>query len=518
MDRQIEMDRQREIRKNQQIKKKMKMKRDKRKEKRKERKENNQPLYMDLSCNFIRKNYEDVYNKNITNLYSLSIYTLLVNKYDIDIITLKYQHDTNNTNNDYKYNPDICAIFNRLLISINNINDYDVYKLANVKYTFYNNLINDKMFLLNKTSSNTITNIFNECQTFYFNLIQLKKKIVYKLSKKYDIDEDLRSNKLKDIKKENLIELIDNKTIYKFRISDMVNIVENSLCSCEYEMLHNPLPPKNPFTNTPFTKSFFINLYFKVKHSNLKIPTLFHNFFLCYFDLKIFEIENDVLIREQVIARYLKNLTQEEYYDNIMKMLKIVKRQYKLDIILNIDQLCPKNMVVDALKNYYHCFLYSEHSVNRYKNGIFTRIFKKSISAFNRYNKIFGRLVYYSHHCNNPKFISHYLEYKNVNKYLKEQEALDCYEPDTVTDNEINANRTGYIRNNISIFNPRHRINEILNNHLNIIEDNIHNDDNSLSSSSSSTVIEEIDNNDNDIPLYPTSSDEEKDDDDMDVH
>jgi hypothetical protein len=231
--------------------------------------------------------------------------------------------------------------------------------------------------------------------------------------------------------------------------------------------------------------------------------------------LKIFEIENDVLIREHVIARYLKNLTEEEYYDNIMKMLKIVKRQHRLNIVLNIDQLCPKNIVVDALKNYYHCFLYSEHSVNRYKNGIFTRIFKKSISAFNHYNKIFGRLVYYSHHNNDPKFITHYLEYRNVNKYLKEQEALDCYEPDTIIDNPAFSNELN-IRNDLSIFNPRNRINEIINNNPNIIED-IHNDDNSLSSSSSSTVIEDIDNNDNELPIYPTSSDDDKDD-DMDVH
>ncbi len=170
MDRQIELDGQRKRRKLQQIKQQQKKKR-KRKNERDKRK-NNKPLYMDLNFNFIRENDETVYNKYITNLYGLSIYTLLVNKYDINIITLKYQRDTN----DYKYNPDICVIFNRLLISINNINDFDEYKLVNVKYNFYNNLLNNKFFLLNKMSSNTIINIFNECQTFYFNLIQLKKK------------------------------------------------------------------------------------------------------------------------------------------------------------------------------------------------------------------------------------------------------------------------------------------------------------------------------------------------------
>ena len=58
-----------------------------------------------------------------------------------------------------------------------------------------------------------------------------------------------------------------------------------------------------------------------------------------------------------------------------MKMLRIAKRIYKLNIILNIDQLFPKDNVVNALKNYYHCFLYSEHSINRYKCGIFARSF-----------------------------------------------------------------------------------------------------------------------------------------------
>ncbi len=382
---------------------------------------------------------------------------------------------------------------------------------------------------------------------------------------------------MQDVKKDNLIELIDNKTIYTFRISDMVNIIENSLCSCEYGMIHNPVPPKNPFTNTPFSKTFFTNLYFKVKHSNLKIPILFHNFFLCYFDLKTFEVEHDVLIREQVIVRYVKNLTIDEYYDNIMRMLRIAKRQYKSNIILNIDQDFPKDIVVDALKNYYHCFLYSEHSINRFKNGIFTRKFKKSISAFHRYNKIFGRLIYSPNNNSKPNFISHYLEYKNVNKFFREQEASDCYEPDTVMDNQTIDNELNFMNDPIYprlpiMPRPHNIINESANNETPNIETvnnetannettnnetannettnnettnnetaNITNDEliniwyhNTLHSSDEekdnnnddelplypTSSDEEKDNNDDDddIPLYHTSSDEENDDDDMDVH
>ena len=174
-------------------------------------------------------------------------------------------------------------------------------------------------------------------------------------------------------------------------------------------------------------------------------------------------------------------------------------------------------MLINALKNYYHCFLYSEHSVNRYKNGIFTRMFKKSIIAFYNYNKIFGRLIYSCHHNNIPNFISHYLEFKNVHNYIKEQEISDYYEPDAIRNNELN------IINDIPaqsfIFNPRNIINEIINNNQNIIED-MHNDDNSISSSSSIVDLdidmEEINDNNN-MLIYATSSDEEKENDD-DMH
>ena len=468
-------------------------------QKRNKRNKENIHKTMDLSFNFIRPDFETKFKKNITNLFSLSMYTLLNNKYRINILTCEIPQ-----NLDHCCFSDIYSSFNLLLIKINNITDFDVYKLANVKYNFYNDIINKKLFLCNKMSNDVILNIFNECQTLYFKLTHLKKKIVHKISKVFDFDEDLRSNKLKDINRDNLIEMIDNKTIYTFRISDLVNIIENSLCSCEYEMVQNPLLPKNPFTNNVLNNSFLINLYFKVKHSNLKMPILFHHFFLCYFNLFIFEVENDVLIREQVIIRYIKNLTEDEYYNNIMKMLRIVKRKYKLNIVDNIDKKTPKHFIVNALKNYYHCFLNSERSINNYKSSIFLIRFKKSIFAFHRYNKIFGRLIFVTGGNSKPSYITHHLEFNKVNKFLKEQEMLDCYEPDIVMDNRD----VGIPLPNIPTFTPRNVINEIINNNPTLINDDDDDDNDNDNVSYSSTNTSEYESNyGNGNIIYPDIND-----------
>ena len=78
-------------------------------------------------------------------------------------------------------------------------------------------------------------------------------------------------------------------------------------------------------------------------------------------------------------------------------------------------------------------------------------VFKRSIRAFHSYNKIFGRVVYSTNNNNNnkPNFISHYLEFKNVNKYLQKQEASDCYEPDTVMDNQTIDNELNFMNDPI---------------------------------------------------------------------
>ena len=418
--------------------------------KRKKNRENKPFISNNLSEEYFDNYFKNYYNLKlkecVKDTFSLSCYILLKNKYNIDILKFPFMKiEKNDTqiqkeklieqNNRY----DIYIFFNTLICCILNtkIQSEEYYSYANDKFNHYKKYLYKEVFFLNKESDNDILKIFYECQTLYFKMIKFKQLLMYKTSKKYDYDEDFRSNKLSSMKKNYLFEIIENKTRYLFSIKDLVNIIENSLSSCEFGLVHHPVYPKNPFTNIEFSLSNLFNLYFKVKNTYLKMPILFHHFFLCHFNLKVFGIECDVLIREQSIIRYLKNLNEDEYYDNIMKLLKFVKTKFKINIYANIEENFPKDILVSALKPYYHIYIHYTNGLNKYKIELFKNKFKKYITAFYNYNKCFGRRIMFKEGNNyKSKYITNYLNFNNVKEYLKEkeinEEINDYYEPDTI--------------------------------------------------------------------------------------
>ena len=405
-------------------------------------------------CNFLCAEY--IFSQRIKHLFTLSCYYILKNKYNIDIINYKRIESIDSNCEFDKYTSDILSFFGLLINDINHYLNKDTNKknenISKIKFRKLNSLNCNKLFFIHKTDElkKIINNIFSECQKLYFKLMSLKIKIHYKISKIYDYDEDLRSNKLDTIKKEQLFEIIENKTIYTFRTSDLVNIIENSLSSCEYDLIHKPNFPKNPFTNLNLSLSNLYNLYFKVKYSYLKMPILFHNFFLCHFNLRVFEVSCDVLIRDEAIAHFLKNLNEQQYHSNIMNMLKFVKRTIKTDnkqiinIFSNIDKDFPVDILVESLKRYYHLFVNYRNTLNNYKSEIFKDLFIKHIRAFYEYNKIFGRkiLMYREKGC---RFITDYLKFNDVKQFLKDREESDYYEPDTIEQTNITNNTTSLI-------------------------------------------------------------------------
>ena len=85
----------------------------------------------------------------------------------------------------------------------------------------------------------------------------------------------------------NVISVFHNSRIYLFTLTDLVNIINNSLGNSQY-LYSDPLPIKNPYTNKEFDKSTLYNIYFSLKSSSYTMPILFYNFFLCNFNLNTF--------------------------------------------------------------------------------------------------------------------------------------------------------------------------------------------------------------------------------------
>ena len=136
-----------------------------------------------------------------------------------------------------------------------------------VRKDIFKDYIINNYFLTEEQKSGFIAIYSKAIKTFktlnYFARICKQKKALY-----YKIDCDLFLNNLDDLQDNILMNLYIEKTntFYKFRISDLIGVIENALTHSP-DVFIEPYFPRNPYTNCEFTKAELYNIYFTVKES-----------------------------------------------------------------------------------------------------------------------------------------------------------------------------------------------------------------------------------------------------------
>ena len=199
---------------------------------------------------------------------------------------------------------------------------------------------------------------WGKIQRHYYVLSRFVTKIKYRYCKSIT-DNDLCLESLDDLSASIVISVIDNNALYRFRMSDIINIV-NAKLSHAPDFFAEPLPITNPYTNDYFTDSQLYNIYFKIKHSTYIMPHLFHMFFLSGFNINDFLNDNEATLRDFTIERYTKTLTEEQKFKHIKNLveqhrttipsvntlLKVAPKKCKDNIILHMTPM---------IKDYLHC-------------------------------------------------------------------------------------------------------------------------------------------------------------------
>ena len=215
----------------------------------------------------------------------------------------------------------------QLSIDNNNLNNDDDLVNYGFLYTLYSKsikedyltkfeildgeLINNKFIKISQKK--ILTDAFCKAQRAYNGFCKLAR--IYKLrnAKKYSADRDFYMNSLRKLPSKIVISLYDDptRTIYKFRLSDLVNIIENSLGNTN-DFFSDTIFPKNPYTNVEFTTAQLYTIYFKVKKSRYTMPTLFHMFYLHNFKIDKFAQYNECYIREHSIKNFINTASDQD--------------------------------------------------------------------------------------------------------------------------------------------------------------------------------------------------------------
>ena len=215
----------------------------------------------------------------------------------------------------------------------------------------------------------------------------------YKIAKAKDsgMTTDLFGEELEHLPPHTVVSMYDDATRsnYRFRVSDLLRIVNSSLCNSP-GLFSMPLWPRNPFTNLPFTEAQLLNLYEHVRRSRLPMPLILQEFIRHGLDLDAFSEEMEPMIRNRAVRALVRNADTENKARLIRDMMDDVGSVVGASAI---DQDFPEKPLVDALGGYLEDYLMSMYSICPGKKAVSIKRCGVGLKRFYRRNPTFGRRI-----------------------------------------------------------------------------------------------------------------------------
>ena len=177
------------------------------------------------------------------------------------------------------------------------------------------------------------------------------------------IDSDLYLTSLDNFNGKYIISLLEKKSIYKFRISDIVNLWMLALTHV-CGLFVKSLCVKNPYTNLEFSKSSLYNIFFKLVHTGFIIPPLIISFVKCNLDIDMFTIKNYPELKELSILNFMREGSCLDKYEHIINMLHDNRKIIDYHTIASLSGWSVKKRATVVFSNYLFLYLQSEFSCN----------------------------------------------------------------------------------------------------------------------------------------------------------
>ena len=267
------------------------------------------------------------------------------------------------------------------------------FRNSNSKYFNLKYYILDNNFVP-KNTKDTLFMLFREANYVFQGFLNLKKLLIRRKSVKYSANTDLLLRSLDSYSEKFVIELLENNTLYKFYINDLLRLWQT--CLIDYDDLF-PKPKKiyNPYTNIPFTYCNILNIYYHALVNNIKIPTEIVLFRNCEFDFDKFLLTHYEYLFIKTTCAYVSEC-HLELYDDLIYIKQIYSDYLKAIIIPNPETISvSKKILIIKKMNKILQYYYLKTYVNTmYNKSYYDRLFYKELKNFNHINKGFGRVIY----------------------------------------------------------------------------------------------------------------------------
>lgn len=271
--------------------------------------------------------------------------------------------------------------------------------LTKEKYRAYKLLITN-MFL-DTTTREKIQTIFETTQKHYFALTRFSRHIHKILQRKnqtnqHKITTDLSLMPLNPQDKYTFIvyENTNNtQNSYLFSIPDLINIIQTAITNAP-NFFEKPLQPKNPYTNIPFSTNTLQAFFYKLHKMYYPIPPTLENYYKCQYNLKQFQLQNQMEIRDIAIKKFVTNSPTTVLHQEILDMINEYFYDPQEDKCIEIDNEFPKQQLVNIMRPYLYVFLMGEYHIHgSEKRSQAKRVFRRAKQIFMNYNPRFGEQI-----------------------------------------------------------------------------------------------------------------------------
>ena len=202
---------------------------------------------------------------------------------------------------------------------------------------------------------------------------------------------DLALNPLSESDPKYLIDIMHNYKKYTFKLFDLANIIFNSLTNSDDHLFSTPLVIKNPYTNIKFSVQNLYIIYFCMQKRGLFIH-LFTLFMQEHFNLGLFSLKHEGLIKEYIIDNSIRKNTDTKTCEELRSMFRelTIYNTYTMEFepILSGMHIIPDKILIEfkPLLYHYHHSLFSMNSY--YRQVEYNKLIKKII-AFKNENPLF---------------------------------------------------------------------------------------------------------------------------------
>ena len=148
---------------------------------------------------------------------------------------------------------------------------------------------------------------------------------------------------------------------YQLTRREVLSLIMSSITNMdsEYALIHTPMQPRNPYTNSPMDLSQLYSIYWQVTDTCRTmhgVPFLIVCFFRCNFSLDLLHQRFGIYLLRECVNRYIRACTYTRLFNYITHMCEIAKLSYP-ELQLDVDLTLPYKELYESLRKPVNLFL-----------------------------------------------------------------------------------------------------------------------------------------------------------------